>query len=274
MTQYISRYSSGSHRPWVTWKLPLPNVLEITRKAIIRINQSSKERYSEWHFEGRLADSQRQLSFHVIFQIKNLTCTYARHLTSCGIDPLLIYQLTTRQRSYILCLSATFAIASPIMKLVLYLLCIVLHVSVLSTSARIFSWDNINYVYAFGDSYSFVQGTKGHANFRCVCACVCVYERERNGQSFAKPSKMILYSFIGDKTNFAFTPQDLLQNEIIPRNVSLSHSSPQKGDWRRYIEPDKLWGLKLGKQSGASEGLFNLTDRSRAAWISHWMFSR
>lgn len=218
--------------------------------------------------------SQRQLSFHVIFQIKNLTCTYARHLTSCGIDPLLIYQLTTRQRSYILCLSATFAIASPIMKLVLYLLCIVLHVSVLSTSARIFSWDNINYVYAFGDSYSFVQGTKGHANFRCVCACVCVYERERNGQSFAKPSKMILYSFIGDKTNFAFTPQDLLQNEIIPRNVSLSHSSPQKGDWRRYIEPDKLWGLKLGKQSGASEGLFNLTDRSRAAWISHWMFSR
>ena len=115
--------------------------------------------------------SQRQLSFHVIFQIKNLTCTYARHLTSCGIDPLLIYQLTTRQRSYILCLSATFAIASPIMKLVLYLLCIVLHVSVLSTSARIFSWDNINYVYAFGDSYSFVQGTKGHANFRCVCVC-------------------------------------------------------------------------------------------------------
>lgn len=133
-----------------------------------------------------------------MLSFKSRTCTYARHLTSCGIDPLLIYQQTTRQRSYILCLSATFAIAaSPIMKLVLHLLCIVLHVSVLSTSARIFSWDNINYVYAFGDSYSFVQGTKGHANF----------------------------SFIGDKTNFAFTPQDLLQNEIIPRNTSSEGSN-------------------------------------------------
>lgn len=168
----------------------------ITRKAIIRINQKrsiierkilvtfwrSPSRSRLWNTSILARDN-----YLSMLSFKSRTCTYARHLTSCGIDPLLIYQQTTRQRSYILCLSATFAIAaSPIMKLVLHLLCIVLHVSVLSTSARIFSWDNINYVYAFGDSYSFVQGTKGHANFRCVC--VCVWERERNGQSFAKPS--------------------------------------------------------------------------------------
>lgn len=36
-----------------------------------------------------------------------------------------------------------------------------------------FSWDRIKYVYAFGDSYSFVQGTHGHANFRLVgCSSV------------------------------------------------------------------------------------------------------
>lgn len=29
-----------------------------------------------------------------------------------------------------------------------------------------FKWDAIKYVYAFGDSYSFVQGTRGFANFR------------------------------------------------------------------------------------------------------------
>jgi hypothetical protein len=29
-----------------------------------------------------------------------------------------------------------------------------------------FNWDRIKYVHAFGDSYSFVQGTLGQANFR------------------------------------------------------------------------------------------------------------
>ena len=29
-----------------------------------------------------------------------------------------------------------------------------------------FDWRSIEYVYAFGDSYTFVQGTRGHANFR------------------------------------------------------------------------------------------------------------
>lgn len=29
-----------------------------------------------------------------------------------------------------------------------------------------FNWTQTKYFYAFGDSYTFVQGTKGHANFR------------------------------------------------------------------------------------------------------------
>jgi hypothetical protein len=31
-----------------------------------------------------------------------------------------------------------------------------------------FNWDAIRYMYAFGDSYTFVQGTAGFANFRYV----------------------------------------------------------------------------------------------------------
>ncbi|EGN98242.1 carbohydrate esterase family 16 protein, partial [Serpula lacrymans var. lacrymans S7.3] len=51
--------------------------------------------------------------------------------------------------------------------------------------------DAIKYVYAFGDSYSFVQGTEGYAN----------------------------YSFIGDSFNLAFSPGQLLSDHIIPRNL-------------------------------------------------------
>ena len=32
--------------------------------------------------------------------------------------------------------------------------------------AASFDWSQVKYVYAFGDSYSFVQGALGHANFR------------------------------------------------------------------------------------------------------------
>ncbi|KAJ7016644.1 hypothetical protein C8F04DRAFT_503417 [Mycena alexandri] len=55
-----------------------------------------------------------------------------------------------------------------------------------------FDWDSIRYMYAFGDSYTFVAGTEGHPAF----------------------------SFIGDALNFSFTPEQLLTNEIIPRNTS------------------------------------------------------
>ncbi|THH15035.1 hypothetical protein EW146_g5380 [Bondarzewia mesenterica] len=35
------------------------------------------------------------------------------------------------------------------------------------TPKPVFDWNAVKYVYAFGDSYSFVQGTAGHPNFRC-----------------------------------------------------------------------------------------------------------
>ncbi|KAJ8503321.1 hypothetical protein ONZ45_g10951 [Pleurotus djamor] len=54
-----------------------------------------------------------------------------------------------------------------------------------------FDWNQIKHVYAFGDSYTFVQGTLGHANF----------------------------SFIGDALSPTFTPEQLLSNEIVPRNL-------------------------------------------------------
>ncbi|KAJ7935723.1 hypothetical protein B0H13DRAFT_2227081 [Mycena leptocephala] len=64
-------------------------------------------------------------------------------------------------------------------------------------SANVFDWDKIRYMYAFGDSYTFVQGTAGHANF----------------------------SFIGDALDFSFAPNELLSNEIIPRNTSSEGSN-------------------------------------------------
>lgn len=36
-----------------------------------------------------------------------------------------------------------------------------------------FSWDAVKFVYAFGDSYSFVQGTRGTANFRHALNFLC-----------------------------------------------------------------------------------------------------
>lgn len=37
-----------------------------------------------------------------------------------------------------------------------------------SPTSKGFDWNDVKYVYAFGDSYSFVQGTAGLANFRYV----------------------------------------------------------------------------------------------------------
>lgn len=71
-----------------------------------------------------------------------------------------------------------------------------------------FNWDRIKFVHAFGDSYSFVYGTQGLANFRYV--------------KMQRPKALILVestSFIGDALDFSFTPQQLLSNEIVPRSV-------------------------------------------------------
>ncbi|KAL1760358.1 hypothetical protein FB107DRAFT_202972 [Schizophyllum commune] len=74
--------------------------------------------------------------------------------------------------------------------------------SVAETIAASFDWSQVKYVYTFGDSYSFVQGTLGHANF----------------------------SFIGDLNDLAFTPDELLSNEIVPRNTSSEGSN-----WLQFL---------------------------------------
>ncbi|KAH7923816.1 putative lysophospholipase [Leucogyrophana mollusca] len=69
--------------------------------------------------------------------------------------------------------------------------------SLSTSSGPKFEWDDINYLYVFGDSYSFVQGTEGYAN----------------------------YSFIGDAFNLAFTPAQLLSDRIVPHNTSSDGSN-------------------------------------------------
>ncbi|KAH6988398.1 hypothetical protein EDB80DRAFT_755856 [Ilyonectria destructans] len=61
-----------------------------------------------------------------------------------------------------------------------------------------FDWSTTNLVLAFGDSYSFVQGTEGHW----------------------------AYSFIGDQLNVSFTPQQLLSNQIVPGQNTSSAGGP------------------------------------------------
>ncbi|KAF7768242.1 CAZyme family CE16 [Agaricus bisporus var. burnettii] len=86
-----------------------------------------------------------------------------------------------------------------------------------------FRWRDIEYVYVFGDSYSFVPGTSGLPSF----------------------------SFIGDATRMAFTPEQLLSNEIIPKNTSSGGSN-----WVEYLTgcyaglpsscPRQLWDFAHG----------------------------
>ncbi|KAH9889870.1 hypothetical protein C8Q73DRAFT_142326 [Cubamyces lactineus] len=77
-----------------------------------------------------------------------------------------------------------------------------------------FNWERTKYVYAFGDSYTFVQGTHGLANF----------------------------SFIGDAFDFSFTPRELLTDEIVPKNTSSDGSN-----WTEF-----LTGCFAGKPSSCS----------------------
>ncbi|KAI0087837.1 hypothetical protein BDY19DRAFT_226732 [Irpex rosettiformis] len=65
-----------------------------------------------------------------------------------------------------------------------------------------FNWTSTKYVYAFGDSYTFVEGTRGLATF----------------------------SFIGDRFHFEFTPEELLSNEIVPKNTSSDGAN-----WIEYL---------------------------------------
>ncbi|KAJ7819405.1 hypothetical protein B0H14DRAFT_2836751 [Mycena olivaceomarginata] len=83
----------------------------------------------------------------------------------------------------------------------------------------VFNWDSIHYMYAFGDSYTFVQGTEGHANF----------------------------SFFGDAFDFAFTPQQILSNEIIPKNTS-----SEGANWIEF-----LTGCTGGSPANCAKQLWN-----------------
>ena len=56
-----------------------------------------------------------------------------------------------------------------------------------------FSWANTKYLIAFGDSYTYVQGTNGLQN----------------------------YSFIGDYLDFDYSPQKLLSDRIVQNQVRL-----------------------------------------------------
>ncbi|KAF1973537.1 hypothetical protein BU23DRAFT_533148 [Bimuria novae-zelandiae CBS 107.79] len=61
-----------------------------------------------------------------------------------------------------------------------------------------FNWASTKHLIAFGDSYTFVQGTTGHPN----------------------------YSFIGDNLAPAFTPQQLLSNRIVQNLTGTAEGGP------------------------------------------------
>ncbi|KAF5360357.1 hypothetical protein D9756_004688 [Leucocoprinus leucothites] len=92
-----------------------------------------------------------------------------------------------------------------------------------SGNTRNFDWDKINYVYAFGDSYSFIPGTFGESGF----------------------------SFIGNHYRFGFTPDQLFTDEIIP-----NRSSSGGSNWLQYLTecfvgiptecPKQIWGFAHG----------------------------
>lgn len=88
--------------------------------------------------------------------------------------------------------------------------CIAVLLAILTVSSHptAFDWDTVEVVYAFGDSYSFVQGRRGHANFRYAM-----------NPLFLSVCSFPVHSFIGDALNVAFTPHKLLTNEILPKNV-------------------------------------------------------
>ncbi|KAF7587255.1 hypothetical protein BBP40_007494 [Aspergillus hancockii] len=73
-----------------------------------------------------------------------------------------------------------------------------------STGKHGFDWDSIQYLIAFGDSYTYVQGTEGHQN----------------------------YSFIGDQLNFEYDAQTLLNNKIVQNQTATAEGGP---NWVEYI---------------------------------------
>ncbi|KAF2852007.1 carbohydrate esterase family 16 protein [Plenodomus tracheiphilus IPT5] len=67
-----------------------------------------------------------------------------------------------------------------------------------------FSWTSIKSLIAFGDSYTYVQGTLGHTN----------------------------YTFIGDAFNLSFTAEKLFSNRILQNQTSTAEGGP---NWVEYL---------------------------------------
>ncbi|KAK3935410.1 lysophospholipase A [Diplogelasinospora grovesii] len=76
----------------------------------------------------------------------------------------------------------------------------------LPASQAPFSWERTKYLIAFGDSYTYVQGTAGRQNF----------------------------SFIGDYLpgNFAYTPEQLLENKIVQNFTGTAEGGP---NWVEFL---------------------------------------
>ncbi|KAL4917308.1 hypothetical protein BDW62DRAFT_201931 [Aspergillus aurantiobrunneus] len=85
-------------------------------------------------------------------------------------------------------------------------------------SKRRFDWDSTRHLIAFGDSYTFVQGTHGYPN----------------------------YSFIGDQLNLAYDAQTLLTDKIVQNQTGTSAGGP---NWVEFLTG---CGLKEGLTSPLS----------------------
>ncbi|KAF4213681.1 hypothetical protein CNMCM8980_009272 [Aspergillus fumigatiaffinis] len=87
-----------------------------------------------------------------------------------------------------------------------------------STGKHAFDWDATRYLLAFGDSYTYVQGTHGHQN----------------------------YSFIGDQLNFAYDSKMLLTNKIVQNQTATAEGGP---NWAEFLTN---CGVKKGLTSPLS----------------------
>jgi hypothetical protein len=88
-----------------------------------------------------------------------------------------------------------------------------------------FDWSSKKALIAFGDSYTYVQGTHGHQN----------------------------YSFIADQLNFSYDAETLLSNKIMQNQVStchiyrLSYISPKAGQHlTKYSDCNRRGRPQLG----------------------------
>ncbi|KAG9721691.1 carbohydrate esterase family 16 protein, partial [Aureobasidium melanogenum] len=106
---------------------------------------------------------------------------------------------------------------SGLRSLVLVYLALLVGVTAVPTKTN-FNWHDTKYMIAFGDSYTYVQGTAGRQNS----------------------------SFIGDHFDFSFTQDELLNNKIVQNQTATAEGGP---NWVEYLTG---CGLKPGLTSPLS----------------------